>query len=43
MSKFFKLPLEQMVKQKMQKLVIYLVLLSKILCPTGVTITWEIT
>jgi hypothetical protein len=38
-----KLPLEQMVKQKMQKLLICLVLPSEILCLTNVTIAWEIT
>jgi len=42
-SKFLKLPLEQMVKQKMQKLLICLVLPFEILCLTSVTITWEIT
>jgi hypothetical protein len=43
MSKKFKLPLKQMVKQKMQKMLICLVLLSEILCLTSVKIIWEIT
>jgi hypothetical protein len=43
MLEFLKLPLEQMVKHKMHKLLIYLVLPSEIMCLTSVTITWETT
>jgi hypothetical protein len=43
MSKYLKLPLEQIMKQMMQNLLIYSVLPSKILCMTSVTIIWEIT
>jgi hypothetical protein len=42
MSELLKLPLKQMVKHKMQKLLIYLVLPSEILCLISVTITWEL-
>jgi hypothetical protein len=42
-SKFLKLPLKQMVKQMMHRLLICLVLPSKILCLISVTTTWEIT
>jgi hypothetical protein len=40
---FSKMLLEQMVKQKMHKLLIYLILPSKTLRLIGVTITWETT
>jgi len=43
MSKYLKLPLEQIVKQMMQKLLICSILPSEILCLTSVTIIWEIT
>jgi hypothetical protein len=41
MSEFLRLLLKQMVKHKMQKLLIYLVLPSNRLYLIGVTITWE--
>jgi hypothetical protein len=41
--KVFKATISKNGETKMQKLSICLVLLSKILCPIGVTITWEIT
>jgi hypothetical protein len=43
MSEFLKFPLEQMVKQMMQRLLICLVLPLEIPCLIGVTTTWEIT
>jgi len=42
-SKYLKLPLKQIVKQMMHKLLIYLVLPSKILCLTSVITIREIT
>jgi hypothetical protein len=41
--RFLKLPLKQIMKQMMHKLLICLVLPSKILCLISVTIIWEIT
>jgi hypothetical protein len=43
MLEFLKLPFEQMVNLKMQKLLICLVLPLKILCMIGVIVTWETT
>jgi len=43
MLEFLRVLLEQMVKQKMHKLLIYLILPSKILYLISVTITWETT
>jgi len=42
MSEFLKLPLKQMVKHKMQKLLICFILPLEILCLSSVIITWEI-
>jgi hypothetical protein len=43
MLEYFKLPLEQILKQMMQKLLICSILHLKILCLINVTIIWEIT
>jgi hypothetical protein len=43
MLEFLRQPYEQMVKQKMKRLLIFFVLPLEILCLTNVTITWEIT
>jgi hypothetical protein len=43
MLKYLKLPLEQIVKQMMQKLLMYSIFPLETLCLTSVTIIWEIT